>query len=258
MDLTEQLVNVGACSIHLVGTIPGFTPDGARVTATLATSQPSLIALGIPADDLPGLAILAAGESPESLIDASEKRLPRGVGPQGGELPASSPLHPTVREALPDDGDAGRFAGLDLATAHLLHLLTRFGPTGPVPSDLVAAQRAATASSIPMVAIDLDDAAHTERVTKELGMLGLLGRSRADRAVLKQTFPDAATAHDLAIRFDAVRCRAKGLRRVEEAREAEMAARLTELAARNASILAVVPVVRLAGIVRRLGAGAQP
>lgn len=257
MNSTEQTVTVGACSIHLVGTIPGFVPDGARVAAAITAARPTLIALGIPADDLPGLAILAAGEAPESLIDASEKVLPRHAGPQGGELPAASPLHPTPHAVLPDDGDAGRFAGLDLATAHLLHLLRRFGPTGPVPADLVAAQRAATASSIPLAAIDLDDAAHTERVTQELGMLGLLGRSRADRAVLKQTFPDAATAQDLALRFDAVRCRTKGLRRVEAAREAEMAARLTQLAARNASIVAVVPVVRLAGIVRLLGA-AQP
>lgn len=254
MNAPQATLRVGDCSIHLLGTIAGYAADGPRVEAAIAASKPAVVALGIPRDDLAGLAILAAESSPERLIDPSEKLLPRGVGPQGGTAPASSPLHPEPLPEIPDDGDAGRFAGLDAPTAHLLSLLSRFGVTGPVPADLVAAQRSAMAAGIPLAALDLDDAAHTERVTKELGMFGLVGRSRADRALLKQSFSDAASPYDLACRFDATRAATKGLRRVEEAREEEMASQLAALAARNRSIVAVVPVARFAGVVRRLGA----
>ncbi len=249
----DATVPVGSSRVRILGTIAGFLPDGERVAAALRVAPPpSAIALGVPADDLPGLARLAADADPASLIDPSEKRLPRGVGPTGGQMSAASPLHPSVPAPIPDDGDPDRFAGLDAATAHMLSLLRRFGPTSSVPSDLVAAQRAATRLGLPVVAVDLDDEAHTAVVTSEVGMLGLVGRSRAERRALAGRFEDAPDAAALAVAFDAVRCGTRGLRRVEEAREVEMAARLRALTSTHAALVAVVPAARFAGVVARL------
>ncbi len=258
MSGPQASLRLGNCEITLLGTITGFVPDAARVTSAIESAKPSLIALGVPPEDLPGIAILAADATPERLIDPAERAPSRKAkgsehGPIGGEGFGADPMKPTPRQPIPDDGDPHRFAGLDATTAHLLGLLRRFGATSPVPSDLLAAERAAKRFGIPVAAIDLDDAAHTSIVTKELGMLGLWGRSRAERRVLASSFADLHDAHDLAARFDTERAGTRGLRRIEEARETEMARRLRELAAAHARILAVVPAPRLAGVLRHLG-----
>ncbi len=56
-------VRVGSCSILLVGTIPGFVPDGDRVQSAYDKHQPDAVALGIPPEDVDGLAALATNPS---------------------------------------------------------------------------------------------------------------------------------------------------------------------------------------------------
>lgn len=48
------------CAVQLLGTIPGFVPDGARVTEAFTEFKPDVIALGIPASDVDSLEALMA------------------------------------------------------------------------------------------------------------------------------------------------------------------------------------------------------
>jgi hypothetical protein len=249
----QTTLRLGGCTVTLVGTIAGFAPDAARVEAAIAQAKPTLVALGVPAEDLPALAALAAQPRPEAAIGKAEtphKTRPRDAA--GGQPTGASPTHPTPPAPLADDGDDAPFAGLDAVSAHLLHALRRFGPASAVPADLLAAQRAAKAAGVPLEAIDLDDAAHTELVTRSVGVLGLVGRSRAARHVLGLAFADAPDAYALAAAFDAERNGTRGLRKVEAAREAQMADRLRELAGRHAALVAVVPAARFAGVLALL------
>lgn len=259
MAAPETRLKLGGCDLHLLGTVAGFGPDAARVEAALAAGPVARIAVGVPPEDLAGLAILADAPAPHELIAPHEKRLTkkqeRAVH-TGGLAPFSSPMHPTPPEAPADDGPDHPFAGLDAATAHLLELLRRFGPVSAASPDLLAAHRGAARLGIPLEAVDLDDAAHTAATTKAIGLLGLRGRAKAERDVLALDFADAVDAYDLAVRFDAERNATRGLRKVESAREGHMADRLATLAGQVAGgrIVAVVPAARMAGIVARLSA----
>ncbi|HUR62243.1 MAG TPA: hypothetical protein VM286_07775 [Candidatus Thermoplasmatota archaeon] len=71
----EARVRVGPCEVLLLGTIAGFVPDADRVRAALAGHKPDVLGLGVPADDLPTLRLLAehpekSGELP--LLDEAE------------------------------------------------------------------------------------------------------------------------------------------------------------------------------------------
>ena len=255
----ETTLRVAGCEVRLLGTVAGFSPDGARVEAALAAGPVTRVALGVPPEDLPGIALLAEAVDPAALLGAHEQPLPKGAKYAvltGGQQTASSPLHPAPADPIPDDGDPSRFAGLDAATAHFLDLLRRFGPVSAASPDLLAAHRGAERLGVPLDAIDLDDHAHTAATTKAVGLFGLRGRAKTERRILTLGFAEGSDAYDLALRFDAERNGTRGQRRVEAAREAHMADQLVALAAQTVGgrIVAILPAARFAGVVERLSA----
>lgn len=50
-------IRIGACEVHLLGTIAGFVPEATRVQAAFAVG-PEAVALGVPQEDLPALEAL--------------------------------------------------------------------------------------------------------------------------------------------------------------------------------------------------------
>jgi hypothetical protein len=60
VPLPEARLRVGSCDILLLGTIAGFAPDAERVRAAFAAHRPDRVGLGVPAEDLPTLRLLAA------------------------------------------------------------------------------------------------------------------------------------------------------------------------------------------------------
>jgi hypothetical protein len=71
----EARLRVGGCDVLLLGTIAGFAPDEERVRAAFAAHHPAVVGLGVPAEDLPTLRLLAEeparrGELPE--LDEAE------------------------------------------------------------------------------------------------------------------------------------------------------------------------------------------
>jgi pheromone shutdown protein TraB len=79
-------------------------------------------------------------------------------------------------------------------------------------------------------------------------------QSNAIKSRLLKRGVEGADAYAVALAWDRAWNRPKGMRVVEEAREAHMAARLRELCAEPGNVLAIVPAPRLAGVVRALAA----
>lgn len=55
----DATLRVGKTTVHVLGTIPGFVPDGRRVEEAAARHAPACIALGVPPEDIDALDALA-------------------------------------------------------------------------------------------------------------------------------------------------------------------------------------------------------
>ena len=155
----------------------------------------------------------------------------------------------TVLEALATADPKPELPPLDEATERLLELLSRFGPTAVPSPDLERATALARNAGVPVEALDVDDAGHSQLYTKHVKFRHVVQSNSIKRRLLK-TGVQGADAYALSEAWDAAWTRPKGLRAVEDARERHMAARLREAAAGRARLLAVLPAARMAGILR--------
>lgn len=252
MTPPQASLRIGACDVLLLGTIPGFVPDAARVESAFAQHKPDRVALGVPPEDLDTLAHLATAPEPQALIGPHQPPAPKGKrrmsDPGAGAAGIEAMSAPRAREMATDPGSDHPIAGLDEASVRLLELLGRFGATRLPSPDLEAAYRLAQAAGVPVDPLDLADALHAEWYTRLVGVRHILQAARHQREVLQDEFQGAADAYALAQEWDAAQTRVKPLARIERLREQHMAARLRELAPRCARLLALVPATRLAGV----------
>lgn len=203
--------------------------------------RPSVVALGVPPEDLAGLQALAEAEDPASLMP-DPNQLPDVVG--GAGAPGLEAVF-GMGEAQPETDRDDVFSGLDPVQHHLLQLLQRFGDVALPSPDLDAAYRWALDHDARVEALDMDDETHTDVYVAANRFWDVLKNNRMQKKLLAMTFNEAEDAEDLVRRFDAVQLRLKALRSVEEAREAHMAMRLADL---EGSVVAVVPLARLHGV----------
>jgi hypothetical protein len=188
-----------------------------------------------------------------------------GFVPDADRVRAAFAAHRPDRIALgvpPEDLDALRvlaehperhaeLPGLDEMEARFQQLLGRFGATRVPSPDLEALYALAAAAGIPLESLDLDDLAHSHAYTERMKVRHLIRSSARRKKALKNDFAGAPDAYALAAAWDAS-LESKPMRQVEALREDHMAMRLRVLAAVSNRLLAVVPVVRLAGVVLRL------
>lgn len=153
-------------------------------------------------------------------------------------------------EALAAAGTPPELPPLDDTAERLLGLLAAFGPTRIPSPDLEAAHLAAKGDGVPLAALDLADDEHAALFTKEVRFFHVV-QSNAVKSRLLKRGVGGADAYEVAANWDAAWSKPKGLQRVEAAREAHMARRLRECAA-TGTVLAIVPSVRLPGIVAAL------
>ncbi len=225
----------------VLGTIPGFLPDGDAVTKALDELRPEVVALGVPPEDLAGLQALAEAEDPASLmpdpVDVPD--LPGGAGAPGLEaiLGAGS-------SDAPEKDRDDVFSGLDPIQHHLLRLLQRFGEVALPSPDLDAAYRWALQHGARVVALDMDDDLHTDVYVAANKFWDVVRNNRMQKKLLAMEFQDAADAHELVRRFDGVQLRLKALRTVEQAREEHMGRQWAALE----GAVAVVPLARMDGM----------
>lgn len=127
----------------------------------------------------------------------------------------------------------------------------RFEPVVIPPPDLYEAFRHATAHQLPVEAIDLGDEAHTEVFARHVGMFEVLRNNRALRRLAAREFR-SGDLDAFVIAWDAALYPSKGLRRVQQEREAWMAQRIQQSCASRRAVFALVPLARLAGVRRAL------
>lgn len=159
----------------------------------------------------------------------------------------------TALDALAAQGAPPELPALDDTSERLLGLIAPFGGTRVPSPDLEAAHAAARSDGIPLEAIDLDDAAHAQLYTTSVKFHHVVQSNSIKSRLLKRGVA-GVDAYEVALHWDQAWNRPKGMRVVEEAREAHMAARLRELCATPGNVLAIVPAPRLAGVVRALAA----
>ena len=147
----DAQLEIGACRLHLLGTIPGFVPEGDRIQAAFSAARPDLVALGVPPEDIPSLEAL------------------RTTG------------H-TAKEELVEP---------DAASERLLQLLARFGPTRIPSPDLEAAYGLARDAQVPVEGIDLDDASHSAEYVKRVKVRHLWRAPKREAKLLVKEFEAA-------------------------------------------------------------------
>lgn len=150
---------------------------------------------------------------------------------------------------------SGREAALEFARDETdeiyLRELARFGRVQVPPGDLYAAFRHAETHRLRVEAIDLGDEGHTAVYTEHVGMWELLRNNRRLRRLGKERF-EAADAEAFAREWDRRLFPTKGLRRVQDEREAWMARRVAESAVIGSRVFVLVPLARWTGVGNRL------
>ena len=127
MGTPQARLSVAGHDVLILGTIAGFVPDGERVRQAYDAFHPSVVALGVPPEDLAALDHLAS----------------------------------VAGAASPPD-----LPPLDEAQERLLAQLAAFGATRIPSPDLEAAHACAKADGVPLAALDVADAEHAALFTR--------------------------------------------------------------------------------------------
>ncbi|MGB1586908.1 MAG: hypothetical protein ACPHID_07685 [Thermoplasmatota archaeon] len=243
----EERLRLGDCDLHLIGSIPGFVPDGARVQTALDEGHIQCVALGIPPEDLEGLAKLHEGAT----IEAPTPKLTGGAAVAAG-APGLEGIHDVGKGHVPTAKTEADFEALDPTQERFLEHLTRWGETRIPSPDLEVAFSWAAANNRRIEALDLDDELHAHVYIHANKFRHVLKSGRILKRIVKESFDDVEDAHEFAVAWDAYLNQLPSLQAVEEAREAEMAKRLQDLSKVHDSIVAVIPAARFEAIARAL------
>lgn len=141
--------------------------------------------------------------------------------------------------------------GLEPMTQFYLAELARFGPVTVPAAELYAAWRHAEDEDVPVEAIDLSDAAHTEAYVENVSVWETIRKEKRQRKRARRVEP-TDDVHAFVAAWDDVFYPTKGLKRVERERERHMAHQVMEAAQRPHTVAAVVPDERLDGILDHL------
>ena len=243
----ERTLRVGDAQVHLLGTIVGFVPDGARVQAALDQGAIDCVGLGIPPEDLEGLRMLMEGKG----IHAAGPVIEGAAAPAAG-APGLEGIHAIGEGHVPKGADDDAFQALDPTQQRFLELPGRYGETRVPSPDLDVAYRWAQDNHAPVEALDLDDEAHASVYIRQNKFRHVIRSGRILKRIMKEEFKDADGPHAFAVAWDDYLNSLPSLQGVEASREEHMAQRIQELAKVHDAIVAVVPAPRFAGVVARL------
>lgn len=129
--------------------------------------------------------------------------------------------------------------------------LMEFGATSLPPPSLLAAVTAARDRGLPLEALDLPEEAYTEAFTDLVSTWQLFWNTRREKKLARNP-PDVESAREYALVWDAKRQKASGLARLADRREAHMADRIRDVAARFDRVAAVVETPRAVGVLEEL------
>src|SRR3989442_4655780 len=123
-------------------------------------------------------------------------------------------------------------------------------PIKPPPC-FTEAVRVAEKQGTRLDAIDMDEVTYTENYVDSVSTLEVIFQGRLERRLAKKRF-DARTPQEFVLAWDAEVNGPPGFARLQAKREAFMAARLRQIAAEGASVLAVIEVDRTKGVLAAL------
>ncbi|HLE47512.1 MAG TPA: hypothetical protein VI818_04375, partial [Candidatus Thermoplasmatota archaeon] len=155
----------------------------------------------------------------------------------------------SVRATLGKEAES-EFESGELDEAYLLRL-GQYGPVRSPPPDLYRAYQLADSLHLKAEAIDLGDEAFTERYTKHVGMFEVLRSNRSQRRLALRQF-DASTGEAFAMQWDDALYPTRGLRKVQDEREAHMVDRIQELAKGPGLHFVLLPLARAIGVYDKL------
>ncbi len=227
MGTPQARLSVAGHDVLILGTIAGFVPDGERVRQAYDAFHPSVVALGVPPEDLAALdhlASVAGAASPPDLppLDEAQERLLAQLAAFG----------------------ATRIPSPDLEAAHACAKADGVAPGPPAPPGAPPPGPVNRACA---------DAEHAALFTRHVKFWHVV-QSNAIKSRLLKHGVTGADVYEVAANWDAAWNKPAGLRHLETDREAHMATQLRDVC-RAGSVLAIVPSTRLAGILRSLGAG---
>src|SRR5216117_504937 len=131
--------------------------------------------------------------------------------------------------------------------------LSAWEPPVKPPPCFTEAVRVAEKQGTRLEAIDMDEVTYTENYVDSVSTLEIIFQGRLERRLAKKRF-DARTPQEFVLAWDAEVNGPPGFARLQAKREAFMAARLRQIAAEGASVLAVIEVERTKGLLAALRA----
>ncbi len=184
--------------------------------------------------------------------------LPRDARATREAIAATSPAAIGVSIAPEEVTALRRFDGFPVAPENLEEEVYVAGlsaweePIKPPPC-FTEAVKVADARKIALEGLDLDEVAYTDAYTECVSTLELLLQGRMESRLGRKKFR-ANTPEAFVLEWDAEVNRTAGFARLQRRREAHMAERLREIAARAPKVLAVIEVERAQGVLGALRA----
>ena len=124
MATPQARLRLGSCDVLLLGTVPGFVPDGERVAQAFAAFLPDCVALGVPPEDVRTLERLAR-EDPKPPLPEPDDVTERLLGLVGKFGPTAIPSPDLERATALARGASLPIASLDIDDAEHAALYTK-------------------------------------------------------------------------------------------------------------------------------------
>lgn len=140
---------------------------------------------------------------------------------------------------------------LSLQHQYFLMNLAKYGKISLPPSDIKIACEISKKENVPLHAIDIDDEEYVDLLTKNVSLFSLLRHSRKIKKLSKKTFY-AKNVEDFVFEWDEYINSIKSFRVIENERERRMAKNIFLLAQKYEKILAILPLERYEGVMKKL------
>jgi len=144
-------------------------------------------------------------------------------------------------------------ASMEMPPQHEYYLLflSNYGKVSVPPPDIKKAYEMALKNGVELSAIDVDDDEYADLLIRNVSIISLIRQGRKIKKLAKKRFK-AKNAKEFVFEWDNYMTSIKAFKRIEEAREKKMAENLVKLAKKFKKILAIVPLERYDGIIKKI------
>ena len=134
---------------------------------------------------------------------------------------------------------------------YYLFFLSNYGKVAVPPPDIKKAYELAMENKIEIAPIDVDDDEYADLLIKNVSIISLIRQGRKIKKLSKKSFK-ARNAREFVFEWDGYMTSIKSFKKIEEARERKMAENLNNLTKKCKKILAIIPLERYEGVIKKL------